>query len=102
MMFKTLTGIEFAGAMGGEETLLLKQVREGESFDVYFDFTCRMTQGDYFLNVGFLEKQFGAYRFIHRIVDALHVKVQEGKRAHTTKPLGFMDVGIDCQITPLP
>ncbi len=100
MMIKTLTGIEFAGAHGGEHQQIFAQVHTGEVTDIRFDFICRLMSGDYFLNVGVLENQFGTYRFIHRIVDALHIKVQP---SHTnlpehTKPLGFVDLEFACEI----
>ena len=101
MMLKTLTGMEFAGAHGGENSQALAEVQAGDVRDICFECICQLTKGDYFLNVGVLENQFGAYRFVHRIVDALHIKVQDrttpvaGSR---TKPLGFVDLNIECSV----
>ena len=47
-----------------------------------------------------VEDEFGTYRFVHRIVDALHLKVQDATDTTdaTTEPRGFVDMGIDCNI----
>ncbi len=95
MMVKTLTGIELAGALQHVQSDASHIVSAGTQLDVSFQFRCVMEKGDYFINVGAVEEQSGQYQFIHRIVDALHIKVQPSTTSRTIEPTGFMDMGIE-------
>jgi lipopolysaccharide transport system ATP-binding protein len=101
MMLKTMTGIELAGALGTGDSDSMVHVAEGQVLDVCFEFRCSLIKGDYFINVGVVEEQFGTYRFVHRIIDALHIKVQDAVDAATRplEPRGFVDIGITASLS---
>jgi lipopolysaccharide transport system ATP-binding protein len=98
MMLKTMTGIELAGMLSNGGEASLNAVEAGQTLDVSFCFRCTLIKGDYFLNVGVVEEQLGTHRFVHRIVDALHLKVQENDANPNSQPRGFVDLGIECNI----
>ncbi len=104
MMMKTMTGIELAGAMYQGDAHDFDHIQAGTSIELCFRFTCTLTKGDYFINVGAVEETFGTYRFIHRIVDALHIKVEDSAHTEdeTMRPRGWMDMGITCSSVPSP
>jgi lipopolysaccharide transport system ATP-binding protein len=93
MMIKTITGIELAGALWkGEQA----QYQAGDKLKIRFNIPCKFSKGDYFINIGAVEEQFGTYRFINRIVDALHIKVVEGVNENAKiQPTGLIDAGIN-------
>jgi lipopolysaccharide transport system ATP-binding protein len=93
MMIKTITGIELAGALWRTEQ---EQYQAGDKLKICFNIPCKFTKGDYFINIGAVEEQFGTYRFLHRIVDALHIKVVEGANENANiQPTGLIDAGIN-------
>ncbi len=92
MMVKTMTGIELSGALCKAER---NEYHANECIKVRFNVPCNFAKGDYFLNIGAVEEQFGSYRFVHRVVDALHVKVIDAaNKAQTIKPTGMIDAKI--------
>ncbi len=98
MMIKTMTGIEIAGALfksSQSETKKLSH-QAGEKIQVQFNVPCNLRNGDYFLNIGAVEEQFGSYRFVHRVVDAIHIKVVDSTEQNNKilKPTGLIDAGI--------
>ncbi len=100
MTIKTMTGIELAATICHGKDNILQDLKAGQVREVCFTFPCRMLKGDYFINVGLVQEVFGTVKFIHRIVDALHVKVMpaEAKRDGTVEPLGLVDIGALCDV----
>jgi lipopolysaccharide transport system ATP-binding protein len=99
MMLKTLTGIELSGALSHASCAM----KGGEMVKVVFRFRCILVRGDYFINVGAVEEAFGTYRFLHRIVDALHIKVQDGVLDNAScEARGFVDLGAQCSMAVTP
>jgi lipopolysaccharide transport system ATP-binding protein len=99
MTIKTMTGIEVAAAVfHGEDS---RAVNANEMIDVRFSFPCTLYKGDYFVNVGVIQRVHGVTKFIHRITDACHLKVlpMEGlEREGRIEPLGIVDIGISCTV----
>ena len=87
MMIKTISGVELGGGTSSREF-------SGETFSantvvrVDYRFVCNLTAGTYFLNAGVQGDLDADYTFLHRIVDALCFRVQEGDEA---TPTGFVD-----------
>ena len=87
MMIKTISGVELGGGTSGREF-------SGETFSantvvrVDYRFVCNLTAGTYFLNAGVQGDVDADRTFLHRIVDALCFRVQEGDEA---TPTGFVD-----------
>ena len=99
MTIKTMTGIEVAAAVyHGEDA---RAVTSGEKITVRFSFPCTLYKGDYFVNVGVIQRVHGVTKFIHRITDACHLKVLplDGlEREGRIEPLGLVDIGIECVV----
>jgi lipopolysaccharide transport system ATP-binding protein len=102
MMLKTMTGLELAGTLarpddsaGGEHWAA------NQTYAVQFEVPLRLLPGDYFINVAVVEEMFGKYHFVHRIVDALHLKVipaHEEAASQICKPRGCVDLGVTVQM----
>ena len=76
MAIKTLSGVELGGARSLEQKSDLRFVHAGSEYDIEFEFQSLLTPGTYFFNAG-VEGQGPSERFyLHRLVDALMVKVQ--------------------------
>jgi lipopolysaccharide transport system ATP-binding protein len=88
MMMKTLTGIELAGVLSPIET-------DASSLKIQFKLTCNLSKGDYFINFGVVELEHGQYNFLHRIVDALHIKVMQEFSPNQPQPTGLIDTKIN-------
>jgi lipopolysaccharide transport system ATP-binding protein len=96
MMIKTMTGIELTGCLYHGNKMEFQEVKAGQHIRLTFTIPCRLSKGDYFLNVGVVEEQFGTYHFLHRIVDAAHIKVYAPSPAPVahSQATGIIDVGI--------
>ncbi len=102
MTIKTMTGIEVAAAVfHGNDA---RAVAAGEQITVRFGFPCTLYKGDYFINVGVIQRVHGVTKFIHRITDACHLKVlplNGLERDRRIEPLGLVDIGIACDVKHL-
>ncbi|TAE83287.1 MAG: ABC transporter ATP-binding protein [Alphaproteobacteria bacterium] len=104
MLIKTITGIELTGALTFGDEQMRTPMAEGCEVHVSFTIPCQLMPGDYFLNVGAIEDCFGQYRFLHRIVDAVQIKVIEAphERSRHLKPTGYVSMGISCHLSIKP
>lgn len=97
--FKTRTGQQLAGAICNSFKGQLEHIKAGDEVDVYFHFTCTLSDGVYFLNCGVTELVDASDVFLHRIVDALQCRVLpqlevEGDMLAT----GLVDIGLRCEL----
>ncbi len=74
-------------------------VEEGSEIDVAFRFRCLMTPGVYFLNAGVAGMVEGREIYLHRIVDALMIRINDwpGRTA-----IGYVDPYTDARYSLLP
>jgi len=91
--FKTVSGVELAGA--NNIRVPYPQVNEaasGDTVNVEFDFNCYLMPGTYFLTVGIMAMIDSEYIFLHRIIDALAIRVMEGtNNAHYDAGLAALE-----------
>lgn len=88
MMIKTITGIELAGILSPIQS-------DATTLKIQFKLNCNLSKGDYFINFGAVELEHGQYNFLHRIVDALHIKVMQEHLPKQSKPTGLIDANIN-------
>lgn len=76
---KSVNGIELGGANNMRADLpQISQVKAGETVKVSFEFNCNVTAGTYFITTGLMARVDDDYIFLHRIVDALAIRVMQG------------------------
>ena len=76
MLIKTLSGVQLSGAVSAPSLQAsLPWVESGQTLEVVFDFECLMNPGTYFLSCGVLGLVDGEECFLHRIVDAVALRV---------------------------
>lgn len=96
MLIKTTSGVELGGCSSGPrpEDRISFVPAEG-TLRVSFQFTCNLNPGIYYLNAGVLGEVDGESRFLHRILDAMVIRVLP---TDTFTATGFVDFGISPQI----
>jgi len=78
-LFKTVSGVELAGANNVRvQHPQINSVKAGDQVAVKIDFTCHFMPGTYFLTIGLMAMMDDEFVFLHRIVDALAVRVMAG------------------------
>lgn len=76
MLIKTLSGVQLSGAVSMPSLQAsLPWVAAGQTLEVVFEFACLMNPGTYFVSCGVLGLVDGEECFLHRIVDAVAVRV---------------------------
>lgn len=76
MLIKTLSGVQLSGAVSAPSLQAsLPWVGAGQTLDVVFGFECLMNPGTYFLSCGVLGLVDGEECFLHRVVDAVALRV---------------------------
>ncbi|MBY0454573.1 MAG: ABC transporter ATP-binding protein [Burkholderiaceae bacterium] len=76
MLIKTLSGVQLSGAVSAPSIQAsLAWVGAGQTLEVAFEFDCLMNPGTYFLSCGVLGLVDGEECFLHRIVDAIALRV---------------------------
>ena len=76
MLIKTLSGVQLSGAVSAPSLQAsLPWVGAGQTLDVVFEFECLMNPGTYFVSCGVLGLVDGEECFLHRIVDAVALRV---------------------------
>lgn len=76
MLIKTLSGVQLSGAVSQPSLQAsLPWVASGQTLEVVFEFECLMNPGTYFLSCGVLGLVDGEECFLHRIVDAVALRV---------------------------
>lgn len=89
MLIKTVSGIELGGATNaGDSSKKIASVRAGEKIRVNFLFTCSLNPGSYFFNAGVRGSINGEEVYLHRILDAVIVKVLPSENSSST---GYID-----------
>lgn len=94
IMIKTITGLEFAGTLWHGDK---DKYHKGDKLEMSFVTNCKFSKGDYFINIGVVQEEYGNYRFISRIVDAIHIKVienEEEKIKNQMQSTGLIDAEI--------
>jgi lipopolysaccharide transport system ATP-binding protein len=92
MLIKTTSGINLGGcSSGASPDDRLPFVPAQSSLVVSFEFVCILNPGVYYLNAGVLGEVDGESRFLHRILDALVVRVLPSEKSTATE---FVDFGI--------
>jgi lipopolysaccharide transport system ATP-binding protein len=74
-MFKTTTGVEIAGLQSHGNGNGIEYVEAGSTVQFSFEFKCILLPGVYFMNAGVVGKDNGMEIFLHRIVDAISIRV---------------------------
>jgi lipopolysaccharide transport system ATP-binding protein len=89
MMLKSVSGIELYGTDSHAEGCGIEKVAGGTRARVAFRFRALMLPGGYFLNAGCMGKTANGSGFLHRIVDAVMLKIEsaQSNRRHA----GFFD-----------
>lgn len=76
MLIKTLSGVQLSGAVSSPSIQAsIAWVAAGHTLEVAFAFDCLMNPGTYFLSCGVLGLVEGEECFLHRIVDAVALRV---------------------------
>lgn len=97
MMIKSTSGVELGGAVHPEAGALDAEDVVGTRMSVRFDFRCQLFAGMYFINAGVLGEVAGVQTFLHRLVDAVAVRVQPDP---SRTPSGYVD--FDVRVTTQP
>jgi len=90
-MIKAGTGLQIGGVGTAGFDRRLSHVAKGDKFSITMKFKCIMMPGSYFFNCGIVAFKNGAYTFLHRITDAVAIKVIADPDSHAT---GIIDFGI--------
>jgi lipopolysaccharide transport system ATP-binding protein len=88
-LVKSFTGIELGGTSshrGSDQRI--DRVAAGARIRARLEFLCRLRPGVYFLNAGIVGTLEGEQKFLHRIVDALAIRVESSAELNST---GFVD-----------
>ena len=76
MLIKTLSGVQLSGAVSAPSLQAsIPWVAAGQTHEVVFEFVCLMNPGTYFLSCGVLGLVDGDECFLHRIIDAVALRV---------------------------
>lgn len=79
MLFKTVNGLELAGANNAKfKNLKISEVLSGEEFKISFEFECRLMPNLYFGTAGVMAMVDGKNAFLHRLIDQLLFRVVQG------------------------
>ncbi len=77
MLIKTVSGFELGGSTTPAIQDAIKHVEEGAHASVQFHPRCSLLPGIYYLNAGATRVVDGCPCFLHRIVDAVMLRVEE-------------------------
>jgi lipopolysaccharide transport system ATP-binding protein len=95
MLFKSVTGIELAGANNDRiRGRRLARVGRGDSFVASFEFPCTLLPGVYFTSAGIMATVGDERRFLHRLLDVITFRVIDNSE---TVDYGFF--GLGCEVT---
>ena len=96
MMVKSRTGLELGGAASGRHGEGIAEVKEGQCFEVAFEFTASLYPDMFFLNCGVNGCADGYDGFLARVVDGIAFRVlDQNPRVHA----GYVDFGIEPAVT---
>jgi lipopolysaccharide transport system ATP-binding protein len=92
-MLKTITGLELGGILSHPLAKPIQHVARGARFEVRIHFHCCLTPGVYFLNAGVTGDRNGESGYLHRVIDALMLRVQPIEGQQFT---GLVDFSHEC------
>lgn len=98
MLIKTKRGINLGGAVALELAQAGFTARTGQVVDVEFMFDSPLRPGHYFINCGTTRKSGDDDVFVHRIIDALQIKVVDNRKTQAIEPAGNIDLNIQCRL----
>jgi len=98
MLIKTKRGINLGGAVALELAQAGFTAKAGQVVDVDFMFDSPLRPGHYFINCGTTRKQGDEDVFVHRIIDALQIKVVDETKNQAIEPAGNIDLNIQCRL----
>jgi lipopolysaccharide transport system ATP-binding protein len=98
MLIKTITGIEVGGFATSTIQNPIELVLNGSQYHVTFSFVCRLNPGVYFLNAGAKGVDRGEEVYLHRILDAVMIRVMPEEDQQST---GIVDFEIEAQVLAL-
>lgn len=98
MLFKTITGIEIAGAVTSTLENSIVYIDAGAEFNIVFYFVCNLNPGVYFMNAGVKGVVDNEEIYLHRILDALMIRVMPEEEQVST---ALVDLGIRSEIKEL-
>jgi lipopolysaccharide transport system ATP-binding protein len=99
MMIKTTSGLELGGGTCPDAGSPDREFPAGTRVTVRFEFQCRLFPGMYFLNVGVAGETDGADTYLHRLVDAVAMRVQPDP---LRTPSGYVDFDVRATALPAP
>jgi lipopolysaccharide transport system ATP-binding protein len=96
MLIKNVTGIEIGGSTSFPLNSPLEEVAADTQMRVEFHFKCRLSQGVYFLNAGVKGLVGDEDTYLHRVIDAVMIRVQPEDDGTFT---GIVDFGIKSRVS---
>lgn len=98
MLIKNITGIEIGGFATSTLQNTIETVQSGSKYNVSFAFPCRLNPGVYFLNAGVKGVEGNEETYLHRILDALMIRVMPESEQQAT---GIVDFEIEPRVQML-
>lgn len=98
MLIKNITGIEIGGFATSSIQNPIDTVQNGSQYNVKFSFVCRLNPGVYFLNAGVKGVEESEETYLHRILDAIMIRVMPEDEQQST---GIIDFEIEAQVQAL-
>ncbi len=98
MLIKTITGIEVGGFATSSIHNPIDAIQTGSQYHVNFSFICRLNPGVYFLNAGAKGVFDSEETYLHRIIDAIMIRVMPEEEQKST---GIVDFEIKTQVQAL-
>jgi lipopolysaccharide transport system ATP-binding protein len=99
MMLKTITGVELGGGTFPDAGALADSFPAGRRVLIRFEFRCNLFPGVYFVNAGVMGEVDGVETFLHRIVDAVALRV---KHDSSRKQSGHVDFAVSGGVASAP
>lgn len=88
-MVKTVSGLELGGMVSHPLTAPMPHAASGSRVEVRFEFQCSLAPGFYFVNAGVVGQVDGKNGYLHRVVDALMLRVEPDNHLRFT---GLVDL----------
>jgi len=95
MLIKTVTGIEVGGSATSSIEESIGIVSKDSQYEVTFTFVCSLNPGVYFLNAGAKGVIDSDEIYLHRILDAIMIKVMREDRQKST---GIVDFEVETKL----
>lgn len=92
MLIKTVLGVEVGGYATSSLEKPIELISAGSEYNVTFTFVCRINPGVYFLNAGAKAVDGEEEIYLHRVLDALMIRVMPEENQQST---GFVDFDVE-------